>query len=121
MFTGERNLWENTREEGYNDYLEAQRLLGEFRKDKALKKIKLVDGLLKDKQSWVYVPQLKLRILIFKKIYHTTIAGHWGEKLRQSNINKVVLAEAYMGKVVWPHPPEAERQGLHGYWPNVKA
>jgi hypothetical protein len=29
--------------------------------------------------------------------------------------------EAYMGKVVWPHPPEAERQGLHGYWPNVKA
>jgi hypothetical protein len=26
-----------------------------------------------------------------------------------------------MGEVVWPHPPEAERQGLHGHWPNVKA
>jgi hypothetical protein len=26
-----------------------------------------------------------------------------------------------MGEVVWPHPPEAKRQSLHGYWPNVKA
>jgi hypothetical protein len=25
-----------------------------------------------------------------------------------------------MGEVVWPHPPEAERQGLHGHWPNMK-
>jgi hypothetical protein len=25
-----------------------------------------------------------------------------------------------MGEVVWPHPPEAERQGVHGHWPNVK-
>jgi hypothetical protein len=31
------------------------------------------------------------------------------------------VLEAYMGEVVWPHPPEAEWQGLHGYWPNVKA
>ena len=25
-----------------------------------------------------------------------------------------------MGEVVWPHPPEAERHGLHGHWPNVR-
>jgi hypothetical protein len=25
-----------------------------------------------------------------------------------------------MDEVVWPHPPEAEAQGLHGHWPNVK-
>jgi hypothetical protein len=31
------------------------------------------------------------------------------------------VLEAYMGEMVWPHPPEAERQGLHGHWPNVKA
>jgi hypothetical protein len=31
------------------------------------------------------------------------------------------VLEAYMGEVVWPHPPGSERQGLHGHWPNVKA
>jgi hypothetical protein len=56
MFTSEKNLWGKTKE-GYNDYPEAQRLLGELRKGKALEEIKLVDGLLKDKQSWVYGPQ----------------------------------------------------------------
>jgi len=30
------------------------------------------------------------------------------------------VLEAYMGEVVWPHPPEAKRQGLHGHWPNVE-
>jgi hypothetical protein len=29
--------------------------------------------------------------------------------------------EAYMGEVVWSHPPVAEQQGLHGPWPNVEA
>jgi hypothetical protein len=31
------------------------------------------------------------------------------------------VLEDYMGEVVWLHPPEAEPQGLHGHWPNVKA
>jgi hypothetical protein len=31
------------------------------------------------------------------------------------------VLEAYMGEVVWPHPPEVNRQGLHGHWPNVEA
>ena len=31
------------------------------------------------------------------------------------------VLEAYMGESVWPNPPEAERYGLHGYWPNVRA
>jgi hypothetical protein len=51
------------------------RLLGELCKGKALKKVSLVDGLLNYKKIWVYVPQRKVRILIFKEKYHTTIAG----------------------------------------------
>ena len=31
------------------------------------------------------------------------------------------VLESYMDEVVWPYPPEAERQGLHGHWPNVEA
>jgi hypothetical protein len=31
------------------------------------------------------------------------------------------VLEAYMGEVVRPNPPDAERQGLHGHWPIVKA
>jgi hypothetical protein len=31
------------------------------------------------------------------------------------------VLEAYMGEVVWSHPPEAKRQGLHVHWLNVKA
>lgn len=41
--------------EGYIKDPKAQRLLGELRTGKKLKKIKLVDGLLKFKQSLVYV------------------------------------------------------------------
>jgi hypothetical protein len=48
--------------EGYIDYPEAQRLLGEFRKGKVLKEVRLVNGLLKYKQSWVYVPKGKLKL-----------------------------------------------------------
>jgi hypothetical protein len=45
--------------EGYINYPEAQRLLGELRKGKVLKEVMSVDGLLKYKQSWVYMPQGK--------------------------------------------------------------
>ena len=31
------------------------------------------------------------------------------------------VLKAYMDEVVWPEPPEAERQSLHGHWSNVKA
>ena len=41
------------------NYPEAQRFLGELHKGKALKEVKLVDGLLKYKQNQVYVPQGK--------------------------------------------------------------
>ena len=30
------------------------------------------------------------------------------------------VLEAYMGEVVWPHLPEAERYGLHEHWRNVR-
>jgi hypothetical protein len=81
MFASEGNLWGYTRE-GYINYPEAQRLLGEFRNGKALKEVKLVDGLLKYKQSWVYAPQRKLRLFIFREKYHTTSVGHKREKLQ---------------------------------------
>ena len=31
------------------------------------------------------------------------------------------VLEPYLDKAVWPpNPPEAERQGLHGHWPNMR-
>jgi hypothetical protein len=39
---------------GYIKYPEAQKLLGKFCKGKAFKEVRLVDGLFKYKQSWVY-------------------------------------------------------------------
>ena len=53
--------------EGYINYPETQKLLGELRKRKVLKEVKLVDGLFKYKQSWVYVPQGKLRLSVLKE------------------------------------------------------
>ena len=60
-FANEGNLWCKIRE-GYINYPEAQRLLGELCMGKALKEVRLVDGLLKYKQNGVYVPQRKLRV-----------------------------------------------------------
>jgi hypothetical protein len=77
MFAGDGNLW-CKRREGYINYPEAQKLLGEFRKGKALKEVRLVDGLFKYKQSWMCVLQANLKLLAFKNIYHSLIAGHKG-------------------------------------------
>ena len=66
--------------EGYINYPEAQRLLGELREGKTLKEVKLVDGLLKYKQSRGYVPKGKLRLWVLKEIYHSPIGGHRGEE-----------------------------------------
>ena len=55
MYKGEGNLQRKIREWYLKDP-EAQRLLGELCKGRALKEVKLVDGLLKYKQSQVYVP-----------------------------------------------------------------
>jgi hypothetical protein len=63
MYKGEGN-WERKIGEGYMKDPEAQRLLGELRKGKKLKELKLVNRLLKYKQSRVYVPQGKLRLLV---------------------------------------------------------
>ena len=65
MFSGEEFFWCKVRE-GYINYPKAQRLLGEFFMGKAFKEVELVDGLLKYKQSQVYVLQLKLRLLVKK-------------------------------------------------------
>ena len=61
IYKSERDLQRTVRE-GYINDPKAQRLLGELRKGKALKEIKLVNGLLKYKQNQVYVPQGKLRL-----------------------------------------------------------
>ena len=58
----------------------AQRLLGELRARKKLTEIKLLDGLLRFIQSWVYVPQRKLRLLVLKEKHDSPIADHRGEK-----------------------------------------
>jgi hypothetical protein len=55
MFVGERNLWYKIRE-GYKNYPETQRLLGELCKGKTFKEVRFVNGLPKHKQRQVYVP-----------------------------------------------------------------
>jgi hypothetical protein len=81
MFAGEENLWCKIRE-GYINYPEAQKLLGELCKGKALSEVRLVDEFLKYKQNWVYVPQRKLRLFILKEKIDSSIAGHKDEKSR---------------------------------------
>ena len=56
MFNGKKNLCHKTRER-YINYPQTQRFLGEFFKVKEFKEFKLVDRLLKYKQSQVYVLQ----------------------------------------------------------------
>ena len=65
---------------GVFNYPKVQRLLGELCKGKVLKEVRLVDGLFKYKQSRVYMPQGKLRLLVFKEEYDSLIGGHRGEK-----------------------------------------
>ena len=87
MYKGEGNLQRKIRE-GYFKDPKAQRLLGELYKGKALKEDKLVDGLLKYKQSWVYVPQGKLRLLVLKEEHDSSIAGYRGEKTTITAVSK---------------------------------
>ena len=87
MYKGEGNLQPKIRERYLKD-LKAQRLLDELRKGKALKDVKLVDGLLKYKQSQVYVPQGKLRLLVLKEEHNSSIAGHRGEKTTIAAVSK---------------------------------
>ena len=62
MYAGEENLWYKIRE-GYI-------------KSKALKNMRLVNGLLKYTNRRVYVLQGKLRLLVWEKNYDTSIARH---------------------------------------------
>ena len=66
MYKGKGDLERRIKEEYMKDP-KALRLLAELRNGKKLKNIKLVDSLLKYKQSWVYVPQGKLRLLVFER------------------------------------------------------
>jgi hypothetical protein len=79
MYKGECGLHRKLRE-GYTNDPKVQMFLGELRKSKALKEIKLVDGLLKYKQNQVYVSHGKLRLLVFKEEHDSPIAGHRREK-----------------------------------------
>ena len=84
MYKGEGNLQWKIKEEYLKD-LKAQRLLDELCKGKVLK---LVDGLLKYKQSQMYVPQGRLRLLVLKKKHDSPIAGHRGEKTTIAAVSK---------------------------------
>ena len=53
-----------------------------------LKEVKLVDGLLKYKQSRVYVPQGKLKLLVLKEVHDSPIVGHRGEKTTIAVVSK---------------------------------
>ena len=79
MFVDAGNLWCKIWE-GYINYPEAQKLLGELRKIKVLEEVKLVDGLFKYKQSWVYVPQGKFRLSVLTVEYDSHIAAHKRKK-----------------------------------------
>lgn len=87
MYRGEGN-WERRIREGYMKDPEAQQMLGDLRKGKKLKEIKLVNGLLKYKQSRVYVPQGKLRLLVLKEEHDSPIAGHRGEKATIATVSR---------------------------------
>jgi hypothetical protein len=87
MYKGEGN-WERRIREGYMKDPEAQRMLGDLRKGKKSKEIKLVNGLLKYKQSRVYVPQGKLRLLVLKEEHDSPIAGHRGEKATIATVSR---------------------------------
>jgi hypothetical protein len=75
----ERYLWCKIRE-GYLYHPEAQGLLGDLCKGKALKEVKLMDELFKYMQTQVYVPQDKLRLLVLEEEYASPISGHIGGK-----------------------------------------
>ena len=87
IFANEGNLWCKIRER-YIYYLEAQKLLGELCINKVLKEVKLVDGLFKYKQSWVFVPQHKLRLLVLKEECNSHIVGH---RRKTKNRHRMVL------------------------------
>jgi hypothetical protein len=65
-------------------------LHAQLRNGKKLKLIKLVDGLLKYKQSWVYVFQRKLRLLYLKEKH---IASHKEKKSPHWLYYEKLLAE----------------------------
>ena len=55
VYKGKGDLQRKTKKWYINDP-KAQRLPSELRKERAFKDVKLVDGFLKNKQSWMYVP-----------------------------------------------------------------
>ena len=75
----EGDLQRKTKERYINDP-ETQRLPSEFCNGKAFKEVKLVNRLLKYKQSLVHVPKVKLRVLVVKYIYSNPIAKQWNRK-----------------------------------------
>lgn len=87
MYKDERDLKWWIREGCMKDP-KAHRLLGELKVGKKLKEIKLVDGLFKFKQSWVCVPQGKLRLLVLKEKHDYPIANHRGEKTSIAAISR---------------------------------
>jgi hypothetical protein len=59
-----------------------------------LKEVRLLDALLKDKQSQVYVPQCKLKLWVFMEKYDSPIGGHRREKFTIKWYKKDIIGRA---------------------------
>lgn len=66
MYKGDGNLQWEMKKRYINDP-RAQRFLGKLYKGKALKEVKLVDGLVKYKQNQIYMPQKHNKAIGFLK------------------------------------------------------
>ena len=65
---------------GYINAFNKQRLLGELRKGKVFREVKLKDEFLKYKQGGVFEPQGELMLLVLKEKHNSPIASHKRKK-----------------------------------------
>jgi len=67
---------------------ETQKFLSDLRRGKKVKRIQLHEGLIKFKQTRVYVPSGKLRLTVLKGEHNNPLVGHRGEKSTICSISK---------------------------------
>jgi hypothetical protein len=80
MYAGEGDLARKIRE-AYMKDPEAQKFLSDLRSGKKVKGIRLHEGLIKFKQTRVYVPSGKLRLTVLKEEHDNPLAGHRGGEI----------------------------------------
>lgn len=78
MYVGEGDFARRIRE-AYMKDPEAQKMLSDLQSGKKIRGIWLHEGMIKFKQSRVYVPSGKLRLRMLKEEYNNRVVGHRGE------------------------------------------